>query len=225
MKVLAVENSPELLKLICGLLEKEGFDTLTATGGREALDKFAHDKPDIVCLDIGLDDISGYDVCREMRKADAELPILLVTSKSRTLDIGEGMEAGATEYIIKPFDLASFTALLRELACACIARRHPDTLDDYFDFGPIRVFPARLSAERRGKTADLTLREIRILKVLYDNKGRTVPAAELEAHCGRSGAAEATAVKWHIGQLRKKIESSLAAPELIQSEGTGYRFG
>lgn len=225
MKVLAVENNPELLKLLSGLLEKEGFDTLMATGGREALRLYTAEKPDIICLDIALDDITGYDVCRAIRREDADVPILLVTSKSRSVDISEGMEAGATEYIIKPFDLSAFTALLREVACGCMARRHPEALDEHFDFGPFRVYPARLRAERGGKAVDLTLREIRLLKVLQENKGQIVAAEQLEAHCSRAGASEGAAVRWHIGQLRRKIEASPEDPKLIRSEGAGYRYG
>jgi two-component system, OmpR family, alkaline phosphatase synthesis response regulator PhoP len=223
MKVLTVENNPELLKLVTHLLEKEGFEALTALTGREAMEVFETARPDIVCLDIGLDDISGYEVCRRMRAADAEMPIIIVTSKSRSVDISEGMEAGATEYIVKPFDIAAFASLLREMACDCLARRFPGAEERSFDFGPLKVYPAALRAERRGRQLDLTLREVRILHFFLEHKGKTVPPDALEAACGKGPGA--SAVRWHIDQLRRKIEETPLSPQLIRSEGEGYRFG
>jgi DNA-binding response OmpR family regulator len=226
MKVLAVENNAELLKLLSHLLEKEGFEVHTATGGAEALQKFDSVKPDIACLDVLLDDMSGYDICRQIRKADADMPVLLITSKSRAADISEGMAAGATEYIVKPFDLMGITALMHKIAQGCLARRNSAALAEYFDFGDLRVYPARLLAQRGGKEILISLRDAGLLKMFSANPAKTLDADSLAPYCWQSqGKVDAKAVEWQIGQLRKKIEHDAAAPALIRNDGAGYVFG
>lgn len=226
MKVLAVENNAELLKLLCHLLEKEGFEVHSATGGAEALQKFETVKPDIACLDVLLDDMSGYDICRRIRQVDADMPVLLITSKSRAADISEGMAAGATEYIVKPFDLMGITALMHKIAQGCLARRNSAALAEYFDFGDLRVYPARLLAQRGGTEILISLRDAALLKVFSSHHGKILDAESLAPYCWQSqGKVDAKAVEWQIGQLRKKIEHDSAKPALIRNSDTGYVFG
>lgn len=225
MKVLAVENNAELLKLLSHLLEKEGFETVTALGGQEGLEKFRQHKPDIACLDIMLEDISGIEVCRRIRAEDAEMPILLITSKSRDTDVKEGLAAGATEYIIKPFDLISITTLMYKTARACLARKNAAELEKHFEFGDLRVYPAKLAGERAGKNIDLNLREIGILKHFHARKGKVVANDEISNLCWQAQDTAAKAVDWQIKQLRKKIEADPANPGLIRNDGAGYLFG
>ncbi len=226
MKVLAVENNAELLKLLSHLLEKEGFEVHTATGGADALQKFADVKPDIACLDVLLDDMSGYEICRQIRNVDADMPVLLITSKSRAADISEGMAAGATEYIVKPFDLMGITALMHKTAQSCLARRNSAALSDYFDFGDLRVYPARLLAQRDGREIPLSLRDTELLKMFSSHAGKPLDVDTLAPYCWQSqGKVDAKAVEWQIGQLRKKIEHDAAAPALIRNADTGYVFG
>lgn len=226
MKVLAVENNLELLKLLSHLLEKEGFETDTATGGEEALQKFAERKPDIACLDILLEDISGYEICRRMRQADPAMPILLITSKSRPADIEEGMKAGATEYIIKPFDLMSITALMHKTARSFLERKDPDGAGKFFDFGDVRVYPGQLRGERGGSEFPLNLREIGILRLLHGHKGNVVANDKLSALCWKSENMPVDkALEWQMQQLRKKIEADPANPGLIRARDGGYLFG
>lgn len=226
MKVLAVENNAELLKLLSHLLEKEGFEVHTATGGAEALQKFAEVKPDIACLDVLLDDMSGYEICRQIRHTDADMPVLLITSKSRAADINEGMAAGATEYIVKPFDLMGITALMHKTAQSCLARRNSAALSKHFDFGDLRVYPARLLAQRDGREVALSLRDTALLEKFANNAGKPLDVDALAPYCWQSqGNVDAKAVEWQIGQLRKKIEQDAANPTLIRDSGAGYLFG
>ena len=226
MKVLAVENNAELLKLLSHLLEKEGFEVHTATGGAEALQKFADVKPDIACLDVLLDDMSGYEICRQIRSADADMPVLLITSKSRATDISEGMAAGATEYIVKPFDLGGITALMHKTAQTCLARRNSAALSEHFDFGDLRIYPARLLAQREGREIHLSLRDTELLKMFSSHAGKVLDIDALAPYCWQSqGKVDAKAVEWQIGQLRKKIENDAAAPALIRNADMGYVFG
>lgn len=227
MKVLVVENNPELLKLLTHLLEKEGFSVTSATGGNDALTAHMQRRPAIICLDIMLDDISGFDVCRKIRKTDKTVQIILITSKSRQVDINAGMEAGADDYIVKPFDLADITAHMRDVARRLIARDQPSAVDETLHFGSMSVFPGRLCAERDGETIDLSLRDIAFLRAFYVNKGKTLSSAVLKEHCWTaSPEPEGASVDWHIKQLRRKVEIDPVNPALIKSDqGGGYRFG
>jgi two-component system, OmpR family, alkaline phosphatase synthesis response regulator PhoP len=227
MKVLIVENNAELLKLLTHLLEKEGFSTFSATSGGEAVTLYMQRKPAIICLDVMLDDISGFDVCRKVRKTDKDVQIIMITSKSRQVDINAGMEAGADDYIIKPFDLAAITAHMRNVARLIIARDEPAAIDEALHFGTLTIFPGRLCAERDGEAIDLSFRDIAFLKTFYANKGKTLSTAVLKEHCWTATPEpEAATVDWHIKQLRRKLEIDPANPAVIKSDpGGGYRFG
>jgi two-component system, OmpR family, alkaline phosphatase synthesis response regulator PhoP len=225
MKVLVVENNPELLKLLTHLLEKEGFSVTSAETGNDALTLHEQRKPAIICLDIMLDDISGFDVCRKIRKSDPDVQILLITSKSRQVDINAGMQAGANDYIIKPFDLAEITARIRDVARGIVASRSPSAVNESMHLGDLTVFPGRLSAERGGENIDLSLREIEILKTFYLNKGKTLSSKSLQDYCWSSSTPDPSAVEWTIKQLRKKVEADPANPDLIRTDQGGYRYG
>jgi two-component system, OmpR family, alkaline phosphatase synthesis response regulator PhoP len=228
MKVLVVENNAELLKLLTHLLEKEGFSVSSATAGNEAIALHMQRRPAIICLDVMLDDISGFDVCRSVRKTDKDVQIIMITSKSRQVDINAGIEAGADDYIIKPFDLAAITAHMRNVARMVIARDQPAAINEVLHFGPgLSIFPGRLCAERDGETIDLSFRDIAFLKTFYANRGKTLPTAVLKEHCwSASPEPEVATVDWHIKQLRRKMEIDPANPALIKSDqGGGYRFG
>ena len=227
MKVLVVENNAELLKLLTHLLEKEGFSTFSSASGNEAVTLHMQRKPDIICLDVMLDDISGFDVCRKVRKTDKNVQIIMITSKSRQVDINAGIEAGADDYIVKPFDLGAITAHMRAVARLIIARDEPAAVDEILHFGGLTIFPGRLCAERDGEAIDLSFRDIAFLKTFYANKGKTLSTAVLKEHCWTATPEpEAATVDWHIKQLRRKVEIDPANPALIKSDqGGGYRFG
>ncbi|MBI1215428.1 MAG: response regulator [Alphaproteobacteria bacterium] len=231
MKILIVENNAELQKLLLHLAEKEGFSVLPAMTGAEALAVYAKHKPEIVCLDILLDDMSGFEVFRKIRQQEklegGEAFVLIITSKSNTADMETGRALGAEDYIVKPFDVADITARLRQVARKCLARDEPEALGASFDFGDLKVFPGQLTAEREGAGIDLSLRDIAILRLFHTHKGEIVSHAKLMAHCwGPTATPGDKAVDWQIKQLRKKIEIDPEAPALIAPvDETGYRFG
>lgn len=223
MKVLAVENNAELLKLLSHLLEKEGFEVATAMSGIEAQEKFAAQKPDIVCLDILLEDISGLELCRQFRAADADIPIILITSKSRAADVKDGMAAGASEYIVKPFDLNTITQMMHKVARGRLASANQN---EHFDFGDLRVYPARLSGERASGSIDLNFRELAILRLLHDNRGKEVAATDIARLCWKAEASpDSKSVEWQMRQIGKKVEQDPASPTLIRAQGAGYIHG
>lgn len=222
MKILVVEDNPQLLKLLSHLLEKEGFHVISATGGREALEQFGAHRPEIICLDVMMDDISGIDICKSFRAKEPRSTILLISSKSRDVDVAEGLAAGADEYIVKPFDPTSMTRRMREIARQRIARDDPALAARSFDFGALKVFPGQLRAERGGSVIDLNFRDAGILQLLYENKGRPVANSDLKTLCWKAETTDADkTVEWYIGQLRKKIEPDPEHPALIKTAING----
>lgn len=225
MKVLVAENNEILLQQLCELLEKEGYQTLRAAQGAQALEMYRQKPPDFICLDIMMDDMSGYDVCREIRKNDKNTPIVFISSKSDTMDKVIGLEAGADDYIVKPFDIHEVTARMRAIARRCMSADRT-AVDENFDLGDIKVWPRQLKAERKSAAIDLSLRDIKLLKLFHDNRGRVVNRDTLLDHCwGTHIMPESRTVDWHISQLRKKIEIDPANPALIKTvHGVGYLF-
>lgn len=225
MKVLIAEDNPKMQSMLTSLLDKEGFHTARASGGRQALSMYREFQPEIVCLDVMMDDLSGIDVCKEIRKGDAGVTIIMVTSRSSEADFAKGIEAGANEYITKPYDLSDIAAKLRGSARRRIARDNPALYSEYFDFGDIRVYPGQLRAERGSDAMELNFRDVCILRHFSENRGRVVAPSELRQYCWEGHpAGEENLVPWHISQLRRKVEADSDAPALIRNTDGGYLF-
>ncbi len=228
MKVLVVENNLQMLQQLCDILDKEGYTTLRAENGDEALKSYHSNAPDFICLDIMMSDLSGYDVCREIRKTDEKIPIVFISAKSETIDKVAGLEVGGDDYIVKPFDVQEVIARVRAVARRCLASKaKPGSKDDgVFYLDNLKVMPRDLRADKNGKQIELSLRDIKILKLFHDNKGKVVDRDALLDHCwGVHIMPESRTVDWHISQLRKKIETDPANPQLIKTlHGVGYKF-
>jgi DNA-binding response OmpR family regulator len=229
MKVLVVENNPQMLQQLCEILDKEGYTTISAENGEAGLQTWREQPPDFICLDIMMPGLSGYDVCREIRKADARIPIVFISSKSETADKVTGLDVGADDYIVKPFDVIEVVARIRAVARRCLAAQPDNAKKDaeIFYLDTLKVMPRELRAENDGKVIDLSLRDIKILRLFHDNRGKVVDRNILLDHCwGTHIMPESRTVDWHISQLRKKIEKDPANPQLIKTlHGAGYKFG
>lgn len=227
MKVLVVENNRQMRRQLCDLLEKEGFDITEAEDGTEAMECYAAQKPDFICLDIMMPGLSGYDVCRVIRKNDKETPIVFISSKSQVADKIEGLETGADDYITKPFDIQEVIARIRAVARRCMANASPSVREEFFIMDDLTVRPAHLRAERGGAQIDLSLREIALLRLLHDNRGKAVGRDTLVEYCwGTHIMPESRTVDWHVSRLRKKIEADPDDPHIIRTvHGVGYIFG
>lgn len=225
MKVLVAENNKLILQQLCDLLEKEGYETVPAETGAAALKAYRETPPDFICLDIVMDDLSGHDVCREIRKTDSTTPIIFVTSKSATIDKVVGLELGADDYITKPFDIMEVSARMRAVARRCMAHAGKKAEEDSFSFGPITVYPNQLRIKKDGSLMEMSLRDIKILRLFHDNIGKVIDRDILLDHCwGVHIMPESRTVDWHISQLRKKIEKDPAHPVLIKTiHGAGYK--
>ena len=227
MNVLIVENNPFNMEQLSELLEKEGYKTLQASNGTDALNIYKEQQPDFICLDIMMDDVSGYDVCREIRKTDVHTPIIFISGKSDSIDKVIGLEIGADDYIVKPFDVHEVNARIRAVARRCIVRANPQTKDEEIQMNDVTIFPQQLKGKRSDQTFDLSLREIKILKLFKENQDKLVSRDMLLDHCwGAHIMPESRTIDWHISKLRKKIEADENNPQIIKTvHGAGYRFG
>jgi two-component system, OmpR family, alkaline phosphatase synthesis response regulator PhoP len=226
VKVLVVENNIQFLDHLCELLDKEGFQTIKAADGDEALKAYNAEKPDFICLDIMMPDKSGYDVCREIRKDDIDTPIIFISSKSETIDKVLGLEIGADDYIVKPFDIHEVKARIRAIARRCLSRTKPESQNEQFKMGDLVIYPNKLKADKKGASIDLSIRDIQILQLLHDNRNNVIDRNDLLDHCwGAHIMPESRTVDWHISQLRKRIEDDPKNPMIIKTvHGVGYKY-
>ena len=179
MKILIAEDDPLTLEALASCIEAEGFSTLQAQDGRQAIDLWRNENPDLVCLDIMMPEINGYDVCRRIRASDETLPILFLSAKSEESDVVSGLNLGADDFIRKPFTRLEVIARIR----AALRRIAKQSSDDLFTFGDLAVQPSALLARRNETVIDLTPREISILHLLYQHQGKPVSRDTLLDTC------------------------------------------
>lgn len=217
MKVLIIDDSPKLLELLSNFLEREGYECICAAGGQEGLDKHKLFKPDIVCLDLLMTDMTGFEVCRELRERDPDLTVVIISSQSNAEVREKCKKAGAVDFIAKPFQLSDVRERVRLITRKSILEHDLDQMLDSFSVGDLEVFPRYMHAERSGKVIDLNLRDLDLLRFMYDHRGEVVKQAYLRPFCRLYGAhKDDTVVGWSMQQLINKIEKDPAAPSIIK---------
>jgi DNA-binding response OmpR family regulator len=224
-KTLVVEDDRNLLDTLRYNLRKEGHDVVTAVDGAEAMAVARRDKPDLIILDIMLPKLSGFEVCRILRK-EMTTPILMLTAKDEEIDKVVGLEIGADDYMTKPFSmrelLARVGAMLRrsEMAVGPAVAAEVLIIDD------LEIDVARHRASLGGTTLELTPKEFDLLTFLAKNKGFVFSREQLlEKVWGYDFAGDTRTVDVHIRWLRQKIEREPTEPErLVTVRGTGYKL-
>ncbi len=227
MRVLIAENNPNTMDFLNNIFSREGFDVLLAENGTKALEMFKTETPDFVCLDIMMPDMSGYDVCKEIRKNDENIPVVFISAKNKVSDKVVGLELGADDFITKPFDVSEVIARIRAIARRCMKKNlNGSGIEEFFTMGNLTIYPKQLKAKRGEESIDLSLREIKILKLLHDHKNEIVSRDKLLDFCwGMHIMPESRTVAWHISQLRKRIEPDPKQPALIKTvHGVGYKY-
>lgn len=227
MKVLVAEDDINICQGLQTLLEGEGYLTISAHDGEQALQQFAAGCPDFVLLDIMMPKRDGYDVCREIRRHDTEVPVIFISAKSEEIDRVVGLELGADDFIMKPFGTKEVIARMRAVTRRYLGRPGRKSAGpDSFFMADLEVRPAELRA-RRGETVfELSLRDIEVLKLLYANCGKVVDRDMLYNQCwGRQYLPSSRTLDQHISKLRKAIERDPRNPQIIQTvHGIGYRY-
>jgi len=226
MKVLIAEDDTNIRCGLADIMEGEGYSTVQASDGDEALRLFDLESPDLLLLDIMMPGKSGYDVCREVRGRGADAPILFISAKSEEIDKVVGLELGADDFIVKPFGVKEVVARIRAVTRRCFADRRPADLPPSFTIGDIEVFPDELRARREGQVIDLSLREVKILDLLARNKGKVLDRNTFFDKCwGMDFIASSRTLDQHISKLRKRIEQDPKSPSIILTvHGVGYRY-
>ena len=227
MTILIAEDDLNLRQGLADLLIDEGYRVETAADGREALRLFEEKQPTLILLDVMMPELSGYDVCREIRRKDANIPIMMLTAKNEEIDKVVGLELGADDYITKPFGLYELRARIKAL----LRRSHhgetaPGSPPEEFCFGEVRINRKRLEAVLDKKTHRLTLRELALLDLFYQHPGEILNRDFLLNQAwGIDYQGTTRTLDQHIAQLRKKVERHPETPTVIlTAHGVGYQY-
>jgi len=222
-RVLVVDDDIALAEMVGIVLHNDGFDAVFCADGEGALDVFRDTKPDVVLLDWMLPGKSGPEICREIR-SESPVPIIMLTAKSDTIDVVRGLEAGADDYIAKPFKPKELIARIRARV-----RRHIPISDgpELLRLGDLDIDVPAHTVLREGKRVSLTPLEFDLLVALARKPARVVSREELlEEVWGYRHAADTRLVNVHIQRLRAKIEEDQENPKMILTvRGVGYRAG
>ena len=225
MKVLIAEDDPHTRAGLSDILEAEGYQVVSTRDGKEALRVFASEAPDFVCLDIMMPGMNGYDVCKEIRRSDPHVPVIFISAKSEEIDTVIGLELGADDFIVKPFGVKEVVARVRAVTRRRFAAK-PASLPSSFRLADLDVFPSELRARRGGKTVELSLRDVKILTLLHENRGVVISRDTFFNKCwGWEHIANSRTLDQHIAQLRKRIEVDPKNPTIVRTvHGVGYRY-
>jgi len=224
-KLLLIDDSEEIQALVGLFLEKEGYQVVRARNGKEGLRKLAHEKPDLILLDIMMPEVDGWETCRQVREI-SNVPIIMLTAKGQERDIVRGLEMGADDYVTKPFDLTELRARIRALLRRATEMSPEDSRPKLFDDGYLRVDLERRLVTIEGKGVDLTPTEYRLLAALVQQAGRVIPHRQLLKQVwGPEYGDEVHYLKLYVRYLRQKLEKDPSHPYYILTEwGVGYRF-
>ena len=223
-RVLIVEDEASFSEALEFLLGKEGFSVITAATGTEALRKFEQGGIDLILLDLMIPEVSGTEVCRQIR-AKSKVPIIMLTAKDSEVDKVVGLEIGADDYVTKPYSSRELIARIR----AVLRRNSDDGIS--VDPGTLSVHGIRMDIDRHqvsmnGIPLSLPLKEFELLEFLMRNAGRVLTRMQLiDRVWGSDYVGDTKTLDVHVKRLRAKIESDPANPKIIQTvRGLGYKI-
>lgn len=218
-----VEDDPAMVRFVRRNLELEDFQVVVAGDGERALDQFEDEAPDLVILDLGIPKLDGIEVCRHLRTF-SDVPVIIVTSRRRDCEIIEGLDAGADDYLCKPFSAGVLLARVKSVLRRRLSQFEAP-IDRFETAGLVIDFAAR-TVIRAEKSVRLTPLEYDLLTLLVRNCGKVLTSAQiLDQIWGADYVAEVQILRTHICRLRNKIEPNNSQPTIIVTEpGVGYRL-
>jgi len=223
-KLLIVDDEPSLRRALRTALAGSGFAVFEARNGEEALAAFRQNTPDVVLLDINMPGMSGMEVCRKIRSLSARVGIVMVTVRDTEDDKVQALEAGADDFITKPYRLREMVARLHSVLRR--ANPPPEGFEPVLKAGILELDPLRRLVTRRGQVLHLSPKEFDLLAYLFKNQGVPITHARLlKAVWGPEYGGELEYLRSYVRMLRKKIETDPSQPEYILTEPwLGYRF-
>ncbi|MCZ2860440.1 response regulator transcription factor [Blastococcus sp. VKM Ac-2987] len=218
--VLIIEDDPRIRRMLQMTLQREGLEVTEAGSGEDGLERLAERTFDVILLDLMLPGKDGFEVCREIRRT-SNTPVIMVTARSDSHDVVAGLEAGADDYVSKPFVVKELSARIRALA----RRTRAPEPRVHLQVGDLEIAPADGTVTRDGELLSLTRTEFRLLCELATEPGRVLSREELlERVWGYDYFGDSRLVDVHVRRLRKKIEPDPGNPTLVTTvRGMGYR--
>ncbi len=217
-RVLLAEDDPAISEPLARALRREGYEVDVRADGRAALEG-ANENPDLVVLDLGLPYVDGLEVCRRIRADGRNIPVLILTARADEVDLVVGLDAGADDYVTKPFRLAELLARVRALL-----RRHPT--EGGSDGAVVRIDPDGRRAYFNEEELQLTAKEFDLLRVLVREQGKVVSREQLMREIWETAWFGSTkTLDMHISVLRRKLGDDATQPRYIATvRGVGFRF-
>jgi DNA-binding response OmpR family regulator len=222
-RILIIEDETPMRTALKDVVENEGYRAITAADGESGLKRALEEKPDLILLDVMMPRLDGYEVCAELRRLANPVPILMLTAKGQVEDRVSGLDAGADDYLVKPFSteelLARVRALLRRY------QKHAKS-PTKLKLGEVEIDLARQSAMRGKKPVHLTAKEIAMLRLMAETPGEPITRERfLDVVWGYASFPTTRTVDNHVASLRGKIEPNPDSPKWIKTvHGVGYRL-
>lgn len=220
MRILVVEDERDLNSIICNKLVKEGYNVDACYDGMAALDYMEAERYDGAIMDIMIPGKDGIEVLKDMREAGIQVPVIFLTAKAQTQDIVDGLDAGASDYMTKPFEFSELMARLRVML-----RIKTDINENFISCGSLVVDMNTKRAVRDGVVIDLTVREYAILEYLARNKNVVVTREQIRANIWNvEEDINSNVVDVYIRYLRKKIDDNFEQKLIHTIRGVGYKL-
>lgn len=220
-RILVVDDEPNIVHLARLYLERDGYQVLAVGDGQEALDTIAEQKPDLVVLDVMLPSVDGFEVCRQLRTHDNNVPIIMVTARDDDIDKILGLELGADDYLTKPFNPRELVARVR----AVLRRGFPSESQTpaVLQIGDLEIDTGGRVVTINGVPIELRTQEFEVLKVLAENLGIVLTREQLLSKAwGFDFYGQTRTVDVHIAQLRRRLQPSQVRIETVT--GIGYKL-
>jgi DNA-binding response OmpR family regulator len=221
--VLVVEDDPSILRGLELNLQVEGYSVVTCSDGEEGLKQALERRPDVVLLDVMLPKLSGFDVCRQLRKQGLKMPIIMLTAKTQEIDKIMGLELGADDYVTKPFSVAEVVARVN-----AVVRRAKqfETSEASYNFGDYNLDVKGQVLRKNDKQIELSQKEFLMLKLFLENEGKVLSRQEILAKVwGFDYYGTDRTVDNFINKLRQKVEDDINKPiHILTMRGSGYKF-
>jgi two-component system, OmpR family, response regulator MprA len=219
VRVLVVDDDRAVREALRRTLALAGYEVQLAEDGEQALEQIAQAVPEAVVLDVGLPGLDGLEVCRRVRLGGSRVPILILTAREEVPDRIDGLDAGADDYMVKPFDVGELKARLRAL----LRRAKPESDSDELAFAELRLDPGRHGAQVGERFVELTRTEYQLLELLMLNPRRVLSHSLIyDRVWGYDFGPASNALRVYVGYLRRKLEEAGARDLIHTVRGVGY---